>query len=55
MSGPRPMQDCLLPSLVDAQVRCIYQTALDDVREVFTEVAKGHPWGGGGEALLLRF
>lgn len=42
-SGPRPTEHCLLPGLMDAEVGCVDETALDDVREVFAEVFEGHP------------
>lgn len=47
---PRPgaTQPGLLPRLVDAQVRRVDQTALDDVREVSAHVLKGHPGRGKG-------
>ena len=47
---PRPgtTQPGLLPRLVDAQVRCVDQTALDDVREVAAQVLEGHPGCGKG-------
>ena len=47
---PRPgaTQPGLLPRLVDAQVRRVDQTALDDVREVAAQVLEGHPGCGKG-------
>lgn len=40
---PGPMQPGLLPCLMDAQVRCIDQAALDDVGKVSAQVLEGHP------------
>ena len=40
---PGPTQPGLLPRLVDAQVRCVDQAALDDVGEVSAHVLEGHP------------
>lgn len=48
MPCPGPMQPGLLPCLVDTQVRCIDQAALDNVGKVSAQVLEGHPGRGKG-------
>lgn len=50
---PGPMQPGLLPCLMDAQVRCIDQAALDDVGKVSAQVLEGHPGRSQGRSLGL--
>ena len=40
---------------MDAQVGCVDETALDDVREVSAEIFKGHPKSGKDTAGLCCF
>lgn len=43
MSRPGTMQPGFLPRLMDAQVGCVNQAALDDVSKVPAHVLEGHP------------
>lgn len=47
-ANPGAPHHLLLPGLMNAQVRCVYQSTQDQVGEVMTEILKVHPGEASG-------